>query len=1692
MKLALIFLPLILHLLLRRTVRRAPILATAVAAAASLGFTVMVIGQSPVWPQAYRIGWLGVSAKDGNRLVIGGPPESSVCGWPNEAMAPAVSIAVQSDKTGLMLVEGGGAFVFVRGADGEGSWEPVNGTELKSEEDKAFEDPLTHRRYVFRVRPDGWWWSSIRFRLTIHSDGPQRHILADIPLRSGGREGNVTGLAPLLELSTATLGGTLSEKIALRTWAGGLRFFVPRSRAGVVRMIEPEATAKASIPLPCEMLVRWAGNSPVKAKFRLTEGAIESDFLLPWRWTSPLPPQSEGGYPKVTFCAQPQPKDYAFLLPLGRMTAAMRVDRELGMDEEDRLALVEPKSVSGRTLIPPHVFARRANFRNEPTVLSSTVLSAGDYGFRVGIIYDLPGFWGILGAAVPAFGVFLFALWMTSARMGVVEESRTAAFGLALSLWVFLCVRLLLALRYALEPAHVDRVAVEGVVNAYLGLTAVPGLVLLFTRLAFLKVEPKPDDGGPRSHVLFFMGGWVVALVLTWLLAGNLWPSWRISPLRFAGAIALSAGLGAILSGMLDYGTQSGGGLRRLFTGWCRPAVASVLGRLWKRIYDEKKGMLPLASVMFFFMVSLSLLGLALTVFTTRETSEEILIPLGCVWLPVLFWLIGQARAADSGDHAGLRILKLIGLVLVFAVVPIGLQVLLSGDAGTAFAAFAAFLPLACLLCLMRPRRIGVAILITLGVLIGAMVLVAYKAPEAFDRLGEAGVRIRSFVNGDQMQIEYLFGKGIQTDDNMSGVKADKILNVSQHTWENKALAHEGGIFGMGFGEAPVRRSHVPMHTVQCDSVFSFYILSEHGLWGGLALLLASFVPFFHVLRAGRPRFDVGFGLASVVTAAFAVEMLTQAAMNLGRLPFTGRNLPLLAVISPTDLAKWTLLFAVAARALFLRYDRDALLNPDAAALSAPADGFSFASLIPPLVAVGIPMALLGLFVWVDAGRIADKKLDRPFTWDVLDEQVVQLQKEGYVTVDESKHELRYNEAPPNVRRFDLDESRLLLQEIERFNQLPIEERFRERGIEEFRQKLRTVADARNYDAVMDELRKKASIRTIQARPPVFEMRFNPHPRDENEQQVVQHSRLSASKDGENGHWEIRANGDFNSQLHFKRTLQETQLPELAWEGSRRNGLLLGPAWVMGRGILVYDSDAPLPWVGQLTEALRQAWTQIGPDAASRFGRLTLSPDLHRAALGFVARQGRVHHTNLLTAAEQRKASDAAEIRERIPPRVALSILNLAPKKRGEVVALAGWPHTSSKPFWHRSNEGEWLPPAQWLEQNAPESLKRRYLGDRNFDLMLMGSSSKPIFAAAALAAQPDLDRRLHTTGGEEAIFEVFGTKVADYPWNESWHGGPEPWRNFENYLAYSDNRYHIRLGFLALAERDGDTIATATRVQSSVVSLDNSPNHRPWLAFPKFPPQIEFSQSSPKRMDKLNETNLARQLKAFFPVGITQGELRRTRLSFWTGKEEDDVSQPQAGAGFHSSAFDRIAPQPPQLDLDRVRTPREYIMVLLGGLTNTWSNVDFAGAFGTTVLGRPVLPHMVAGDGPPKQSVRAEFVSIAERLRPGLKGVVKFGTASKRFASGNASVLDRWTTRGYEVYAKTGTLEEDNVSKRKTSRLVLALVRWNKSKPADVRSGLVFSLVTEHAETGTATSWLHEFIAANDREINAFLDGVE
>lgn len=215
-------------------------------------------------------------------------------------------------------------------------------------------------------------------------------------------------------------------------------------------------------------------------------------------------------------------------------------------------------------------------------------------------------------------------------------------------------------------------------------------------------------------------------------------------------------------------------------------------------------------------------------------------------------------------------------------------------------------------------------------------------------------------------------------------------------------------------------------------------------------------------------------------------------------------------------------------------------------------------------------------------------------------------------------------------------------------------------------------------------------------------------------------------------------------------------------------------------------------------------------EAARRYNSLTLDRKLQKAVNKFVSEKGREVQNKLLAATQSNQNSAAS-----LPPRVALSIINLPD---GEVLAMGGWPRMTSDSYWRRGDDNqERLPPTAWLERHAPRNIQALYGGDRNFDPMVVGSASKPLWASAILAVHPNLDQQLMTRGTEEdEESDVFGIRLT-----HGWHVRKTNWIDFKTYLSSSDNRYHVRLGFLGLAEREG---AAVEGVGASGSSKDRSP----------------------------------------------------------------------------------------------------------------------------------------------------------------------------------------------------------------------------------------------------------------------------
>jgi hypothetical protein len=518
----------------------------------------------------------------------------------------------------------------------------------------------------------------------------------------------------------------------------------------------------------------------------------------------------------------------------------------------------------------------------------------------------------------------------------------------------------------------------------------------------------------------------------------------------------------------------------------------------------------------------------------------------------------------------------------------------------------------------------------------------------------------------------------------------------------------------------------------------------------------------------------------------------------------------------------------------------------------------------------------------------------------------------------------------------------------------------------------------------------------------------------------------------------------------------------------------MGPAWVEGAWVGALNQDAPIPWLEYLRTGIIDGSFNPVPDASGKVA-LTLDPELQAAAQEFLALRGRERHGELLAG---RSPESPGEVE---PPRVALSIVNL---KNGEVLALGGYPRMTASPTWRADTAThELIPPSRWIGQKAPASIRSRYGSDRNFDRLLMGSSTKPIWASAALGVNKDVDTMLGVRGPSGQESEIFGIQVGGKPWeidaeSVGLKGG---WCDFTSYLARSDNRYHIRLGFLSLANWSGGKVeegnprpAPAAGDATDTINMSSA-----WSKYPVFPADIGFSPDRPRTLRNLASQKLAIQLRDMFGIQVSSADGQSVRSSFWTGNEDDDKESAALGLPMQA-----ISPERVNMEFDRVQSPRDFVTLLLGGKTNRWSNVDFAGAFGSAVLGHPVVPHIVRLQAP-AVSRRADYPDIAKKIRPGLEAAYSNsqGTVWKQLGSSGRDVRDFLSRHPeYKVYAKTGTLPAAK-GQPNTSRLVFTMVNWSPGQ-TELKSGLVFSIVVDRGTTGLAAEWLGQFIHENEGKI--------
>ena len=1651
------------------------------------------------WPESSEIAWTGASsAGPGAPLRIGGPRQGATLGWPSGAFSPSLSVVVPGDAPARWEVDGHGALVqvdgrFVNGAPLSVGSAPLRVADVEIQLLRKFlvlrrlrlSDPVTGRSADIRL-PDTFW---------LKADSRVRSLLPRL-----GAEIN--------DLRASRDPAAQAWALRLEEWARDARYV--RESGSAVRIAHPDLPAsRFEARLPASLTVRWPDRT-LRGTVRSTNGVIHLGFEPPWTLASPLPPvDAQGGTGRsFVVTGAVEPGDIAFPLPLGDQLARLRTDIPLTAlpmggtafasstpppprerpDEASEKLIGVPRSPRSAPAGPAFEGSR-----------SAVEVGLGEHRVQLEIVENLPKS-GRLGVALLlALALLGIAAWWAGDSLW--PSDFWVLCGLLAALWDLLLLRLLLAIRYVLDPRHLDLLSVSGLTSSTAALFLGPTAVVLVTRLWRDRFLPSGEDRRARRAFRQGFAIWVAAAggaVLAHRLALASLPNVpsHLRPDQLSGTSAVVASLWLLLGlawcGLKLYDTSERKGTifwpflailqlpERLLFHWGPGYVVPLLSR--SSIRRPTRGSAGGAGVPTWTVgLALALLLSGFFWLFAMNFTKDVLVPFFVGGSAAVLWLAVASREADATDRwTGRRWLETAVASTVLLALPTFVLPVVLKDVGGVFAAIAFVLPLTVVVASSKSTwRSGLVGLATFSILLvaayNAFFTVATVVPGSFER-GRARIVVNREGLGAQRLLPLTEMAG---HDGPAAVTFESLRNAIEHTWENKALAHLGGLTGAGFGKAPDRQSRVRHDTLQFDSAYSFFVAGDHGLVGGLSLLSVYGLALVCVLAGARSRFHPGQALAATILASLLAEAMIHVCMDLGGLPFTGRNLPFLSVNSATDLIRGLLLFCVAAQARLWgasgaegTWDpvRSRPLVPEG---PGPATTNPIRALFEKLVRRGPAIGLLGasaIAMLLLVLRPAMEVLGNPgyggtFTWDVLIGEVKSMIRSGKLHAEDGRILIRQDEGDP------VWSGRSLLEmEIKRFNALPPSERFPDSS--PLARTLAAASSLGTYDAAIGSLRTEETGRT--PRRPLLVVLERARPADLDED--ADGSPLSGPQ------YVPAVNPDFNIQIQFTHASSRADLP--TWTFRREEGTpaatLLGPAWVAGEWRLVVSPTAPLSWAGDLARELRGERKKGEGPLGKGNGELSLDASFQRSAQALLATRGRQLHADHLRLNTRRQ-----DLEEALPPRAGLVVLDAA---SGEVLAIAGWPRASSTRFWESGQDGaELLPPQTRLgDPRVPAGLRKRYLSDRNFDLVEMGSATKPLWAAAALRVNPRLARDLQVKGpkNENAIF---GVPIA----KKGWHAEPSGWRDFPSFLAQSDNRYAVRLGFLALASTDDKGRLVPGEKTGSLTESLAGPAPSPWGRFPVFPASLGLSFAKPRILHSVHETRLASEMASLFGISVVtpapgalatvakKGDATSDPASFWTGREEP--VNPDVRRYFHYTA-----PEPANLCLDQIQHSRDFVSWLLGGRQNRWSNVQFASAFTSCATGTPLVPHMVRGV--PVSSTRPAFQEVAAKLRPGMASCLTSGTCR---ALGPQALTFVKSLEGVTAYGKTGTLAAAEPP-WETSRIALTLLKPGEAQMTKVTTGLTFAVYVDGARQGMASRWLGEYLLENREAIKRILLGTK
>ena len=1699
-----------------------PVLMVLAATLIAIPIVIAPLASLAEWPRSTQVAWTGAEAVDRatGTVTLGGPEHSAILGWPNGSFWPEVSVQAEGGKLRL-LTRGGNAIVRA----GE---QYANGQLLE-----LGEGAKQIGRFSVQFKRQGWLF---RPKLIIARTSVAEPLVVMEPPPPHGTRVRVLDSLLVPRLNDLRRGGKidLATVQALEEWAAAIRILRPEK--GELRLVaDGEAWREIVIDDASTIEVLWPRR---RLGMRVAEngGAPRLTFEAPWTRTTSLPPFDEKAASSLSFAREPAIGENTFLLPLGHGAPEFRHEEALQIapsglprfrDGADLLPLASPDAPK---------LAKRGEASLRSTLnrsLSSVrvplvIPDAEERGLvlNVTMVRDLPTPRALFIALLCAWGAL--ALFAASIAFGSTQlrlRDLWCIGGVLVAVWTLLLFRVLLAVRYLIAPSAVDEVTVKGLAGSLAALVIVPGLIAIAVRL-WLHHRPGADSD-PRNRYV------TIAVAIVFAVVAAI--EFTIMPRQILPNVAerfAASPFDRLL--LVVYAIAAFSIARAAAPLWQVPyRVTFELGRaFWRALNDAARNDAPdpNAARRFFLQpvrhvwaalqspsvqqpFTIWAIGSVLILVASRIAPEyirQIVAPFWILGLPALVLLarpltgtedalrVLDGEPADAGETP---LAETIATVVLLAFAPVAIMFGVLGDFGAIYAVLAFWLPLGLLLLLTSATRMAATLLIVIVVAVTLayqMLLGTYAiAPGMTEHILS---RVEVMKHGVSAQ-EWLLDLEAPSAGDAKSVTASNVRNALVHEWEHMALVRKGGWTGLGYNRAPASQSYIRQDTIQYDSVYSFFVSGEHGILGGLLLLALFAAPaIFLLLR--RSSLHIGDILALAIATALLGEAVVHAAMNVAQLWFSGRNLPLLATSSNSDVLRWGLLLGLMAQALLWSststegaVTRRSVFDPAFAygsrrrwkwitATAIVAAGFlvaiatgdfawlAFAAAIPLAMTLRtreyaalalMPAILVSVLVLRGSVRAVRSEDYDILTWSRLLKRVDELYDAGRLRFDPASKRIlfRGDDGQLNDRPTG---STLLEAEVLRFNAMPEALRMDGGRASLPARFFAGAATPQDYYTRMYELWQEHTERDQRTRPSVFTIQ-----RTENEEGLA---------------YEVRGNPDFNVVHTFSQDLRMDDLQPVAIRGRRGPVPVLGHAWVMGRWVYAPSLEARQLGLGWLREA-GDALFRISEERRKSAAQLTIDAELQQAVQSTVEAAGRDLFGNLLAA----RASSA------LPPRVALTVMRAT---TGEVLAMGAWPRAASGDRWRgravSDGEQAWRemePPLSWLGTSAPRALASRQAVDHNFSAIEMGSAAKPFWATAALTVHPTLDRSLLIRNGDcdhvanERCYEqeMFGAKVS----NRGWQVSPVArWVDFSTYLAASDNRYHTRLGLLGLAKSNaGGGIAADGRgaSPSGRESLDGT--RTAWDRYPALAESTGNTRDHPNRLAKLHQTQLANAMRDLFGASTgapaAEGETRRHLLSFWSGDQHDDL---RASEGLEP--LSAVSPEAVDLRLSGVRDTREYIAILLGGASSRWSNVAAAAAFSSWAMRKPVVPHIVArGTAPVALPSRANAfderaTTAAQKLNGGLRRVIQDGTALA--IRRNAAPLEQ----RYDLYAKTGTLVTIDRN-RPTSRILIVIVA--RGEDGNVRNAITLSFVAERSSSGFATALAGQFLARHEAELVRLLE---